>query len=33
MHIQKIPIIFVPIKRTIKKYFFEFNVFVSILLS
>ena len=31
--LSKIPLIFVPIKRTIKKHFFEFNIFVYNVLS
>ena len=33
MHVQKIPLIFATIKRTIKKRFFEFNIFVYNALS
>ena len=33
MHVQKIPLIFATIKRTIKKRFFEFNIFVFNALS
>lgn len=33
MHVPKIPLIFAPIKRTIKKHFFEFNIFVYNALS
>ena len=33
MHVQKIPLIFAPIKRTIKKHFWKFNAFVYNVLS